>query len=1567
MKTSLPKPSQIRNTKIKLLLTVLFFFFFSIVHSQLSGDFTIGSGSDYTTFSAAAEALHTQGVSGPVVFNVISGTYNEQFTLDYVPYASESNTITFQSQTGDSTEVVIKYDAEGNDDNFLVTLKRCSYVTLKGITFWALDDMYNRIITIEDYAEYLSIEHCLFKGTYNTNAIVRSAHIQAQNALLDHLTINNNRFSRGSYGIVFNSSSKNNLYPDIKYNRFDSLGYCAINLNTSEAPAISYNTIGYSSIGIFITRATNATIIQSNKLININHTGMDFRNLKSAPGYESLVSNNMVAANQNGGTGIKVSSSNYLDIIHNTIMTNRDYFQSKVLSLEYCTGSTINILNNNLVSVNDGYALFVNNTGNLNQCDYNNFYTPGRIFAYWNDQKECEDFRTLKEASQDNVHSIFAYPYFISETNLHAQSAWLDGKGVQVPEVTNDLDGVARTNPPDIGCYEFTASDEVKSPLSGIKTIGSGGDYASVQEAITDVRVRGVSDALRLQVLSGTYEEQCIITPIAGASSVHPVILESATGNPEDVNIRYEATGAEDNYVFKLRGSSFLQIRNLSIEATGSRYCNVLELKGMVDSLQVDSCMISGTHQGDANPTGRLVNSDYLNFHYMSFNNNTFRDGSTSLLFNLSKPTSLPGEMILSGNLFPANGYQAIYLFRVESPVISNNRIPGSDYGISISHASKGLLISKNYIHTVYGSGIDLNACSFPQDMHGRIYNNFIVNNGDHANRDIMEIMNCKYIKIYYNTVSSHSVTSKSRPLYIYGGQDLSVINNIFSNEGTEYAINVMNVNPSTFSSFDYNCFYSEGTALGYWNQECTDLDAIKAASGKNEHSVFANPVFVADTNLHVTSYALDGVATPVSWITTDYDGDARDVQYPDIGADEFGVVENNPPIAVNDTITTAVEITIYPLLNDDDIDDDTITITKISAPNQGTASIMEGDTTILYTPVSYSPQHDTIQYIIQDNNGGLDTAYIYITLYRLMTGFTRMDYDIRNISHGSGKFGDYDNDGDLDILMTGWMGTNQDYISSIYKNTGGNFEEMQAGLSGVSPGTPNAASWIDYDNDNDLDLIIMGRLNNTLNEYSTVIYENIENSFTESADASIEVNMSSGSVDWGDYNNDGKYDLLISGKPESSNSVTEVYKNLGADPDGKWKLEKVETNLTGIWGGASNWVDFDSDGDLDIFICGFGADPSELYRNDNGTFNLITTDIAGVGNAASDWGDYDSDGDMDLILTGGDQTYLSKIYRNDGSSGEGQWTFTDINANLEQINGGDVAWGDFDNDGDLDLVLSGNITALTSISVLYKNDNGSFVNANEYLIDMGRSAIALGDYDNDGDLDLLMSGYSPSQMQYLSILYQNNTTETNEAPSPPLNLTAFEHGDTITFSWDQSQDDHTISDALTYNLRIGTEAGKNDILSPMSSSEGFRKIVNIGNTGHSISWDIRGLPGETTYYWSVQAVDQAFMGSEFASEQSIMFTTIDENVFNTFNLEQIYPNPFNNATNIRFSLQKQADSRIEIYDLTGQKIIELLNNNLAAGTHEITWQANNCPSGIYFLKLSVGNQIAIKKVVKMK
>jgi hypothetical protein len=458
---------------------------------------------------------------------------------------------------------------------------------------------------------------------------------------------------------------------------------------------------------------------------------------------------------------------------------------------------------------------------------------------------------------------------------------------------------------------------------------------------------------------------------------------------------------------------------------------------------------------------------------------------------------------------------------------------------------------------------------------------------------------------------------------------------------------------------------------------------------------------------------------------------------------------------------------------------------------------------------------------------------------------FTDISASITGVSNSSVAWGDYDNDGDLDILLTGSSGTGS--VSKIYRNdSSGKFVDISASLSAVDLGS---VSWGDYDNDGDLDILLTGF-------FISKIYRNDNNNFVDISAGLTGVDYSSAS--WGDYDDDGDLDVLLTGIEISNTRISKLYRNDSGN------FIEISAGLIGVNKGSVAFGDYDNDSDLDILLTGYtgSSQVSKIYRNDNGKFAEISPGFIGVEQSSSAFGDYDNDGDLDILLAGLSGTnYTSKVYRND--SGIFKDVFTPFAIITTLTGNSSVAWGDYDNDGDLDILLTG----VGENTQIYRNDNGSFTGASISLAKVYSSSTTFGDYDNDGDLDILLTGISSSTN--ISKIYRNDGTIANILPSAPTNLTSIPKGRNVTLSWNRATDNQTSKKSLTYNLRIGATPNGIQKISPMANvSTGYRRIPKLGNTNHDTSWTIKNLsPGK--YYWSVQTIDNAFAGSTFAIEKS--------------------------------------------------------------------------------------------------
>ena len=365
----------------------------------------------------------------------------------------------------------------------------------------------------------------------------------------------------------------------------------------------------------------------------------------------------------------------------------------------------------------------------------------------------------------------------------------------------------------------------------------------------------------------------------------------------------------------------------------------------------------------------------------------------------------------------------------------------------------------------------------------------------------------------------------------------------------------------------------------------------------------------------------------------------------------------------------------------------------------------------------------------ISDTGGAPATPYQWQftagpVIQRCAGGFREVDQSLTGLDEGVVTWGDYDNDGDLDILATGDNGYPgvKGYYTRVWRNDGGKFTVVSSSMPDVQS---SSAAWGDYDNDGDLDILLAG---DTGSSYLTQVWRNDGGTFSQIS--SSMPGIAGGFVAWGDYDNDGDLDILLAGDT-GSGYVTQVWRNDGGT------FSQISTTMPGTYHGFAVWGDYDNDGDIDILLGGNteSSRVTQLWRNDGGTFSQVTISLPGVATGAAAWGDYDNDNDLDILLAGGAAGgYVAQVWRNDGG------TFTDISAGLTGVRRCSVAWGDYDNDGDLDILAAGG-TDSGNVTQVWRNDGGTFSNIAAGVTPVEWCSVAWGDYDNDLDLDILLAG----------------------------------------------------------------------------------------------------------------------------------------------------------------------------------------------------------------------------------
>ncbi len=341
----------------------------------------------------------------------------------------------------------------------------------------------------------------------------------------------------------------------------------------------------------------------------------------------------------------------------------------------------------------------------------------------------------------------------------------------------------------------------------------------------------------------------------------------------------------------------------------------------------------------------------------------------------------------------------------------------------------------------------------------------------------------------------------------------------------------------------------------------------------------------------------------------------------------------------------------------------------------------------------------------------------------------------------------DFDNDGDYDLFV----GFRPNLPNRLYRNDDGVFRDVAAevGLSDVE--NTRAAAWGDFNGDGHIDLYV-GLA--PPEERSNILYMNDGDGshFTEvTATANVELVTNTRQVSWIDFDNDGDLDLFVAVR----NGPNHLYQNDGGSFTDVSRQMSVDDPRRTV---GAVWFDFDQDGDLDLYVTNQNGDRNGLFRNDGTSFIDVAPELGAdkggrplqysYGGIRPCLADYDNDGDLDILVVNYGPTGL---LRNDNGL-----AFVDVAPELgiaidSRYDTG--TWGDFDLDGHLDVYINGTIGRdVTYRDYLFHNDGERFVDVTPEIMleqDSDHGAHWL-DFDADGDLDLSVTGAAADGMHHL-------------------------------------------------------------------------------------------------------------------------------------------------------------------------------------------------------------------------
>ncbi|MGI6291234.1 MAG: right-handed parallel beta-helix repeat-containing protein [Bacteroidales bacterium] len=525
----------------------------------LNGSYTVGNTSaDFASLTDAFTILNTCGVSGPVVLNMLPGTYSGLTINKSFVGCSQTNTLTITSSTGRASDVVFQSTTNA------LALGNTSDIIFKNLTFDATTG--TRAVQFNNACENIEINSCIIKANSITTSTSYAGIYKASTGVANNIRIINNSIDGGYYNIYFyggvsstdygtniviEGNTLSNAYyygAYLYYTNFNSISNNIITSRSSNVSSYYYGVRLYYCNVLLMNgndiRSTNTAIRYP---YGIHAIYLNYYNT-STPG--KITNNDIILTTTSNYAGIYLTYAR-VHVLHNSILMNGTS-GDRCVYLDPIDAYYVSIKNNNFVSTSaSGYGIYLANTTTLGTylfMDYNNFYTAYIGYASGN----INNLSAWRGGTGQDAHSVTIYPQFVDITKDLRLSDYI---GLMCPKDNNiliDHDNKQRTSLTVMGAYSVSLYEDYDlSATFLVEPINIPGacypDYISVKLAVANNGIYPFNFALTpLKVhvdITGAinYQHDTIISS-GGLNEMKQDTFEVATMIPANINGDYHIT-----------------------------------------------------------------------------------------------------------------------------------------------------------------------------------------------------------------------------------------------------------------------------------------------------------------------------------------------------------------------------------------------------------------------------------------------------------------------------------------------------------------------------------------------------------------------------------------------------------------------------------------------------------------------------------------------------------------------------------------------------------------------------------------------------------------------------------------------------------------------------------------------------------------------------------------------------------------------------------------------------------------------------------------------------------------